>query len=262
MGAKGICSSARTMSGLFNAYEEDFNDTVRGLREGCSNLQADIDAQSAHEKDPTRIYHPPPATGPLSRAQQLQVVQQSLSHAKDLLTSMTYEMTDIASSEGAVAKEKVEEFRKICNTLDGEVARLRQSCNAADRADLLRFGDSAAASGAGDTFMTEADAHTQAHRLLALETTEKLQGGTNTLRKAEAYLAQTNSLGSESLRTLRTQTEQIAHVHEVTVDIDAEISRARVLLNQMQRTAIKHKLWLVGIIFSLVSLIFLFSYLH
>ncbi|CAJ1025329.1 Vesicle transport v-SNARE protein N-terminus, putative [Leishmania lindenbergi] len=250
------------MSGLFNSYEEDFNDTVRGLREGCSKLQADVEAQSAHEKDPTRIYHPPPATGPLSRAQQLQVVQQSLSHAKDLVTSMMYEMTDVEPSHRAATKEKVEAFRRTCNSLDHEVTQLRQSCSAADRADLLRFGSSTATGGTGDSFMMEADADTQAHRLLALQTTEKLQGGTNTLRKAEAYLAQTNSLGHESLGTLRRQTEQIAHVHETTHDVDAEISRARVLINQMQRTAIRHKVWLIGIIFLLVSLVVLLLYLR
>ncbi|KAG5478766.1 hypothetical protein LSCM1_06170 [Leishmania martiniquensis] len=250
------------MSGLFNCYEEDFNDTVRGLREGCSKLQASIDAQAAHDEDPTRIYHPPPATGPLSRTQQLHVVQQGLSHAKDLLTSMMYEMTDASPPERAVMKEKAEAFRKTCNALDGVVAQLRQSCNAADRADLLRFGASAAAGDAGDVFMTEADAKTQSHRLLALQTTERLQGGTNTLRKAEAYLSQTNTLGSESLNTLRMQTEQIAHVHEITNDVDAEISRSRVLINQMHRTAIKHKLWLVAIILLLFTLIFLFLYLR
>ncbi|KAG5478570.1 hypothetical protein GH5_05496 [Leishmania sp. Ghana 2012 LV757] len=250
------------MSGLFNSYEEDLNETVRGIREGCAKLQADIDAQSAHDEDPTRIYHPPPATGPLSRAQQLQVVQQSLSHAKDLLTSMMYEMTDVSPSERAAMKEKAEGFRKTCGSLDQEVAQLRQSCNVADRADLLRFGVSAAAGGTGDAFTTEADADTQSYRLLALQTTERLQGGTNTLRKAEAYLGQTNHLGRESLNTLRMQTEQIVHVHEAVNDVDAEISRARVLISQMHRTAVKHKLWLVAIILLLFSFVFLLFYLH
>ncbi|KAK7196055.1 Qb-SNARE protein [Novymonas esmeraldas] len=245
------------MSGLFNSYEEDFNDSVRGLREACAKLQADFAAQTAHERDPTRVYHPPPATGPLSRSQQLQVVQQCLSHAKDLLTSMTYEMSDVAVSERAAAKEKVETFRKMCGGFDREVAELRQASNAADRADLLRFGGAAA----GD-FMTEADADTQAHRLLSLQTTEKLRGGTSTLHKAEAYLAQTNDLGRESLNTLRTQTEQIQHIHETTHEVDAEVSRSRALINQMQRTAIKHKLWLIGIILLLIGFILLLFYLH
>jgi vesicle transport through interaction with t-SNAREs 1 len=252
------------MSGLFNSYEEDFNDTVRGLREGCDKLQSSIAAQNAHEGDPSQVYHPPPATGPLSRAQQLQIIQQSLAHAKDLLTSMTYEMTDVAAAEKAATKEKVDSFRKTCSNLDKDVAQLRQSCNAADRADLLRFGANASASATGsrDAFMAEADSATQANRLLSLQTTEKLQGGTGTLRKAEAYLAQTNDLGRENLNALRIQTEQIAHIHETTHDVDAEISRSRQILNQMQRTAIKHKLWLVGIIIFLVGFILLLFYLH
>lgn len=252
------------MSGLFNSYEEDFSDTVRGIREGCAKLQHDIDAQHAHERDPSQVYHPPPATGPLSRAQQLQVVQQSLSHAKDLLTSMTYEMTDVAPEEKAATKDKVESFRKTCNSLDKDVAQLRQSCNAADRADLLRFGTNASAGVGGnrDAFMNEADAETQANRLLSLQTSERLQGGTNTLRKAEAYLAQTNDLGRENLNVLRTQTEQISHIHDTTHDVDAEISQSRQVLNQMQNTAIKHKLWLIGIILLLVGFIILLFYLH
>ncbi|KPA83812.1 hypothetical protein ABB37_02025 [Leptomonas pyrrhocoris] len=252
------------MSGLFNSYEEDFNDTVRGLREGCERLQGGIDAQNTHVGDPSQVYHPPPATGPLSRAQQLQVIQQSLSHAKDLLTSMTYEMTDVAAAEKAATKEKVESFRKVCGGLDKTVAQLRQSCNAADRADLLRFGANASVgvSGGRDAFMDEADSATQANRLLSLQTTERLQGGTGTLRKAEAYLAQSNELGRENLSVLRTQTEQISHIHDTTHDVDAEVSRSRQILNQMQRTATKHKLWLIGIILALVGFILLLFYLH
>lgn len=253
------------MSGLFNSYEEDFNDTVRGLHESCGKLQGTIDAEQIHDRDPSHVYHPPPATGPLSRAQQLQLIQQSLSHAKDLLTSMTYEMTDVAAEEKAATRAKVETFRKTCNMLDSDVARLRQSSNAADRADLLRFGvnaSSTANAGGRDAFMSEADVETQAHRLLALQTTERLQDGTGTLQKAEAYLAQTNDLGRENLNVLRSQTEQIAHIHETTHDVDAEISRSRQILNQMHRTAIKHKLWLIGIIVLLVGFILLLFYLH
>ncbi|KPI87138.1 putative Qb-SNARE protein [Leptomonas seymouri] len=252
------------MSGLFNSYEEDFNDTIFQLRESCRRMQSNIEAQKAHELNPSQVYHPPSSTGPLSRAQQLQIIQQSLSHAKDLLTSMTYEMTDVAAEERAAIKDKVESFRKTCSALDKEVALLRQSSNAADRADLLRFGSSAsaAASGGRGTFMAEADAETQASRLLSLQTTEKLQGGTSTLRKAEAFLAQSNDLGRANLSVLRSQTEHIVHIHETTHDVDAEISQSQRILNQMHHTAIKNKLWLIGIIVLLVGCIFLLFYLH
>ncbi|KAG5504481.1 hypothetical protein JKF63_04933 [Porcisia hertigi] len=250
------------MSSLFNSYEGDLDDTLRALREGCAKLQAGIDAQYKHEKDPTLVYHPPPATGPLSRAQQLQVVQQALSHAKDLLTSMTYEMSDLEPSERAATRERLDLHRKTCNRLDGEVAQLRQSCSAADRADLLHFGVSTADGGTRDPFVTEANTETQAHRLMALQTTQRLQGGTNTLAKAEAYLAQTNSLGRESLNTLRTQTEQIVHIQETTNDVDAEILQSRAIINQMQRTALRHRLKLIMLIFLLVAFILLLLYYH
>lgn len=255
-----VFPSVFIMSGLFNSYEEDCNDSIRQIKESLTKLRDGITAQEESKADVSKVYHPPPATGPLSRTQQIQAVQQSLSHVKDLITSMGYEANDLDPAQRAAAKEKVDHLRRDVVQLEQETARLRQASTAADRSDLLAFGSGAQREAGG--VVEAADAETQAHRLFAVQTTEKLQSGTQTLRKAEAFLAASNDLGRNSLNTLRSQTEQMQHIQETTHDVDEEVSRSRQVLNRMQRTALKHKLWLCSIIGLLLLFIFLLFYLH
>lgn len=253
------------MSGLFSAYEDDCKESLRRLSSTMDLIQESIQKQKAHEADPSLDYYPPPTTGPASRSQLLQETLQALSHVKDLITSMNYELNDMTDvQQRAEAKSLVEKYRKTVVALDRDVGALRLAVTQAERTDLLSFGRGAAAREDGNhpDVLSEADEATKAARLTALQTSERLQGGTRTLLKAEKYIAEANSMGRESLGTLRKQTEQIQHIHEVTRDVDGEIASSRQVLHGMQRTAIKQKLWLWGILLALLLVIGLLVYLR
>lgn len=241
------------MSGLFISYEEDYKKTLRQLDANVFLLRASIDKQNAHAKDPTFVYHPPPATGPTSRSQQLQDTQLHLAHLKDLITSMGYEASDLDPAQRASVKAAVDDYRRNVVALEREVSQLRQRCTAAERADLLHFGEGGDRAQSG--ILEEADAATRDQRLMSLQTTEKLQGGTSTLLKAEAQLHLSNVLGRDSLSALRSQTEQMHSIQMTTGNIDAEISQSREVIRRMQHTALKQKLCLFGTIFMLIALI-------
>lgn len=258
-----LFSRPRTMSGLFSSYEEDYKDSMRHLASLMKAAAETIDKQKAHEADPSVDYYPPPTTGPGSRSQLLQDALQTFAHAKDLITSMNYEVNDMTdATQRGEAKTLVDGYRKTIVALDRDMSALRQAVTQAERKDLLSFtkgpGEDAVPSGV----LSEVDESTKAHRLTALQTSEKMQGGTKTLLKAERYLAQTNAMGRESLGTLQQQTEQIQHIHDVTHDVDGEVSASRHVLHQMQRTALKHKLWLWGIIIALFLFLCLMLYLR
>lgn len=253
------------MSGLLKSYLEEFDGRMAKLNSEMAALRESIAAQEAHASNPTAVYHPPPATGALSRGQQMQAIHEDAAHAKDLLISMGYELHDVAGEERETAKAQVDSCRARAAPLDAEIPKLRQLCNQADRADLLGYGRGVSPGTGrreGDLLISEADEETKVNRLLALQTTERLQSGTTTLQKAEAYLAQANATGHEVVGALKKQTEQIGQVQGSVLDVDGELSYARQVMSDMQRTALKQKLQLIGIVLVLVAFIVLLFYLH
>lgn len=194
---------------------------------------------------------------------------------------MSYEANDLPVQRGArqQAKAKVNSYRNEISSYEQTIATLKTDIVSADRADLLAFG--VRAENAVEMHYTNdnnninnttwrnnashniapVDAATQAHRLTSLQTTQKLQGGTATLQRAERYLSSTNELGHETFSTLRQQGEVIHQIHMASGSVDDELSQARRVLNRMQRTAIKHKLYLLCIIIALFALIILMFYL-
>lgn len=257
----------QTMSGLFTSYEDDYKESASHLAAILAQVQETITRQRAHEADAAEPYAPPPSSGPASRPQRLQEGLQTLGHLRDLLTSMGYEANDLPDEgQRAAARAVIERYRRDLSGFEKEAAAMRQAVTQAERADLLSFGGSTTTGGDGGGgdgrgAIAEADEETRALRLTALQTSEKLQGGTSTLHKAERFLAQTNDLGRQSLGTLRTQTEQILNIHEMTHNVDAEISSARQIIHGMQRTALRHKLCLWGTILALIAFMGLLLYL-
>lgn len=253
------------MTSLISSYNDNVKDTLRELRAQIALLKDGIEQQRAHSKDATQYYTPPPPTGPLSRGHQLSTAQESLSYVKNLVSTMLYEANDLEPAMRIRVRDRVDDYRRTISRLEVEVNELRLKCTNADRADLMGFGREQGDSTGGDHadglgLDDDAHANTHAQRLAALHTSERLQGGTHTLLKAEAYLNKTNDMARDTHSTLRTQGEQISHIAVLTGDVDHEISQARRILNRIQRTAIKHKLYLCGIIAALFLLILIIIY--
>ncbi|EPY32284.1 vesicle transport through interaction with t-SNARE 1 [Strigomonas culicis] len=246
------------MSSLFTAYEEEYKSNVAQVRQTLGALRDDIAAQQANAADPSRPYRPPPSAGPQCRVQRVQLAQQMFAQSKDLVSSMSYEASDMAGPAQADARRAADQYRRELAQLEAEVQEARKACTAADRTDLLAFGGGERDSALGGA----ADADTQALRLTAVQTTERLQGGTKTLLQAEAYLNQANELGQNSLHGLRKQREVMVNIQNTTGEVDDEVSQARVVLRRMESTALKHKLWLFGIIFMLIVFLCIIIYIR
>ncbi|EPY43417.1 vesicle transport through interaction with t-SNARE 1 [Angomonas deanei] len=163
---------------------------------------------------------------------------------------MQYEALD-AGASAATYKTLVEQYRTQIQKVERGMTALKQQCTAADRKDLLAFG------GTDNVMGESADADTQAARLVAIKTTEKLQSGTKTLLQAEKYINQSQELGQQSLGNLRTQRETLENIQNTTHDVDGELLEARHIISGMQRTATKHKVYLWSLIALLVFFVVL-----
>ncbi|EKG08635.1 hypothetical protein TCSYLVIO_000206 [Trypanosoma cruzi] len=231
-------------SGLFALYEDDFNESSRQVRAAAAALQESL-------KQDSSTYEPPPTTGPQSRGHHCEVMQQGLAHMRELVTSMLYESNDVESGElRNEVRRRVEDYKQMVTVLEGELFRLRQDSKNAERMDLI--------SGGNDTL----DEANQEARAFMLENTQRLRQGTTTLERAERALHGASDLGTSTLSTLRTQTETVRHFHATVHDVDSQVMESRRLVNQMQRTAMKHKLWLIGIIVGLFVCIILGIYVR
>ncbi|RNF05609.1 vesicle transport v-SNARE 11 [Trypanosoma rangeli] len=220
-------------SGLFASYEEDFNENLQQVREAVAALQEAL-------KQDSNSYEPPPATGPRSRAHQCQVMQQGLVNMRELVTSMLYESNDVEAGEARnETRRRVEDYKKMVTVLEEELCRLRRESQDADRMDLITGGN--------DTL----DDATREVRVRALDNTEKLRQGTTALERAERTLHEAGDLGTSTFSTLRTQTETMRNFHSTIYNVDAELLESRRIVNQMQRTATKKRLCLMGIIAAL-----------
>ncbi|RNF17547.1 vesicle transport v-SNARE 11 [Trypanosoma conorhini] len=230
-------------SGLFASYEDDFNESSRQVRAAATALQESL-------KQNCSAYEPPPATGPQSRAHHCQVMQQGLAHMRELVTSMLYESNDVEAGEArSEARRRVEDYKRVVTVLEGELFRLRQESQDADRMDLITGGNDAL------------DDATLEARTRMLGNTQKLRQGTTTLERAERALHAASDLGTSTLSTLRAQTETMRNFNANIHGVDAEVMESRRIVNQMQRTATKRKLCLIGVIlaliFCVVGLVFL-----
>ncbi|CAJ05003.1 putative Qb-SNARE protein [Leishmania major strain Friedlin] len=244
------------MTTLFQAYEEEYRDGVRTIRDESEALRHSCDRKAAR-------YKAPPVTGPGSRVQRGAHLTTVLAQVRELVNSMEYEANDLPAAHRQTAKERIAEYRTNLRTLEEGIARLKADASAADRLDLL--GDierkTTSASGADEATAPGAlDDVTKAHRMVMLDNTAKFKDAAGKLLQAERLLNDTETVGNEALTSLRYQTETMQHIQETTIVVDEEVSDARRIISGMQKVMIKHKLILTAIIIVLLFLILVAIY--
>ncbi|KAG8339648.1 putative Vesicle transport v SNARE protein N terminus [Trypanosoma vivax] len=225
-------------SELFLRYEEDFQEADRKARETVQRLELTLTQDSPS-------YKPPPVSGPNSRPQLLQNLQQNVSALRDIVSNMSLEC-NVVEPAGVreEVKSRVEDYRRATALLEKDLALLRKKSRDADRFDLVSCGNA------------ELDDDTVEERTRMLGSTDKLRGGTSTLYKAEALLNTTNTIGGEALTALRMQTETIQHIHSTTQEVDAEVIDARRIVRQIRQTALRNKiLIIVAIVLTIATFI-------
>ncbi|ORC89120.1 vesicle transport v-SNARE 11 [Trypanosoma theileri] len=253
------------MSTLFQSYEEEYRDVVKNIQDGMTELRATLHRSGVDGRGSNGSSPAVPATGPGSRLQRGSQLTALITQVKELLNNMEYECNDVAVEQRPLLKERLTDCRKNARRLEEEIAKLRAECAAADREDLMgataKKGTGAGTAAAGSASNSLGlDDETAKHRLQMMQNTERVKQASNTLLRAEKLLNETEETGTAALGNLRTQTETLHRINATTIEVNEEISEARKILTRMQRTMVKHKIMLVGIILVLLFLIFVALY--
>lgn len=290
---------AAPMSTLLRVYEDEFREQTHALTDEIAGLRATLSSSHAHSstthtvgntEDSTNTNHTStspsvlangktaslshythaaPLTGSGSRAQRVAAITMMMTQLRKLVTDMEYESNDVPSSLRNSVKDRIASYKTQLRSLDEAISAVRKEASVADRKDLIGSGGggnsmrSGAMSVAGRsrvTEMQEMDVDTAAYRQSMRDNTAKIRGASNTLLKSEKLLNGTEQLGSEAMSALRTQTETMRHIHETTLVVDEEVTRARQIVRQMRRVMIKHKIILISIILVLILLIIVTIY--
>ncbi|CCF48837.1 hypothetical protein NDA11_001128 [Ustilago hordei] len=213
------------------------------------------------------------------------------SYASDLqqLKDSVCQKIDQAKSQNGEAKNstlrraemEVEEAEEVISQMDIEVQGFPQSVRSRYSVQIrgfkqevqaltkqVRAGLSASSGGArggndaayaDEDVDVEADAAT-ANRQRLLQGTASLEDGTRRLEESNRLALETEDLGADILRDLRSQREQIENSRDTLRQADQSIDRSSQTLSRMIRRAKQQKLVTIGIIVCLVLLILLILY--
>lgn len=244
------------MSSLLLLYQTEIQENLNVASKTAEALSSSIELQKAYRENPTIAYVPPPATGPQSRSYQIREALGRLSQTHELLNSMNSEISEQPASDRQRFQSITYNYQQEALRLEQKLGMIRDMVAAAEREDLLLFDNDEKSGSPGN----RVDNMTEIQRRNALTTTVKLQKGTNHLERAEALLNKTNIMGHETFQTLQVQTDQIRNIGDSVQDVDAEISQATVIMQNMKRTAIKHKLYLYGALGVLIFILLVFLF--
>lgn len=235
------------MSSLLLLYQSELQGKIEAITKVVESVTCSMHAQKAARTSAGVDYVPPPTTGPESRGELVRSAFSSLAEARELLPNVESEISALPSQEDRDRFRKtLEPFRGAIEGLQGTLTALREQVAAAERDDLLCFSRESAGKGVGESHRV--DIATEASRRSALNVTNKLYAGTSHLEKAEGLLHRTNASGHETMQTLRQQTDQIRGMGEEAGEIHEELSQATAILQDMHRRALRHKLYLYGVI--------------
>lgn len=163
---------------------------------------------------------------------------QSIDAAEEIVQSMELE----ARSLGGDAKQQlIAQAKDYKSGIAGLRTRLRtahRSSRAEEQArtELLR--------GTDPTLRLEAD--NQRDRLM--ETTERLNRGTDKLRAATQIALETEAVGASIMADLESQKQTIRHARGTLAGASAGLDRSKRLLSGMVRRALQHKVMMYAII--------------
>ncbi|SOV05809.1 related to VTI1 - v-SNARE: involved in Golgi retrograde protein traffic [Ustilago sp. UG-2017a] len=219
------------MSELFDSYASD----LQQLKDSVCQKIDQAKSQNGEAKKST-----------LRRA------EMEVEEAEEVISQMDIEVQGFPQSVRSRYSVQIRGFKQEVQALTKQVrAELSASSGGA------RGGhDAAYADEDGDV---EADAAT-ANRQRLLQGTASLEDGTRRLEESNRLALETEDLGADILRDLRSQREQIENSRDTLRQADQSIDRSSQTLSRMIRRAKQQKLVTIGIIVCLVLLILLILY--
>ncbi|GAC77144.1 hypothetical protein PANT_24d00062 [Moesziomyces antarcticus T-34] len=221
------------MSELFDSYASDLQQLKDGIRQKIDSAKS----QNGEAKKST-----------LRRA------EMELEEAEEVISQMDIEVQGFPQSVRSRFSVQIRGFKQEIQGLTKEV----------------RAGLASSSSGSGgaaynpayaddDADLEAADSAT-ANRQRLLQGTASLEDGTRRLEESNRLALETEDLGADILRDLRSQREQIENSRDTLRQADQSIDRSSKTLSKMIRRAKQQKLVTVGIIVCLVLLILLILY--
>ncbi|KAH9830517.1 vesicle transport v-snare protein vti1 [Rhodofomes roseus] len=218
---------------LFDSYESDFKQIIASIRE---KLDGDAKGEQTGATE--------------QRKAALRRVEMELDEADEMVSQMEIEIQGIPQSIRAsyqsrikAAKADLARYKKLSKDLHASTAR----------ADLLArspaFGTGSDPSIADDPYGDRSD------RTRLLAGTALLEDGSRRLQESQRIALETEEQGTDILRSLRVQREQIENSRDTLQRADTSIDRASGTLKKMIRRMYQQRVVTGAIILVLVLLI-------
>ncbi|KAG8779531.1 hypothetical protein FRC12_024143 [Ceratobasidium sp. 428] len=214
---------------LFDSYAQDFQQLINSIRE---KLEA-------------------PSSNGEQRKASLRRVEMELDEADEMISQMEVEIQSMPQSVRATYNTRVRGFKS-------ELARWKKSAKdlhlQSSRTELFTHGTS----GGDDPYSD--DATNQRTRLLA--GTQTLADSSRRLEDSHRIALETEDVGTDILRSLRVQREQIEHTRDTLQTADRSIDKASGTLKQMIRRMYQQRYvtWaIVAVLVILIGLILWFK---
>ncbi|SPO31361.1 related to VTI1 - v-SNARE: involved in Golgi retrograde protein traffic [Ustilago trichophora] len=221
------------MSELFDSYASDLQQLKQGIRQKIDLSES----QNGEAKKST-----------LRRA------EMELEEAEEVISQMDIEVQGFPQSVRSRFAVQIRGFKQEVQGLNKQLrAGLSSSSGGGAR------GGYDAAYADDDADLEAADSAT-ANRQRLLQGTASLEDGTRRLEESNRLALETEDLGADILRDLRSQREQIENSRDTLRQADQSIDRSSKTLSKMIRRAKQQKLVTIGIIVCLVLLILLILY--
>ncbi|KDN35856.1 V-snare-domain-containing protein [Tilletiaria anomala UBC 951] len=225
------------MADLFESYASDFASLTESIRSKLQHTGTDN------------------ATGEARKAS-LRRAQMEADEADEVLGQMDIELQNfpqsIKSRYALKVREAKTDLEKLKKEISGTLTAFSGSRSAYDpHAFGESGGDLEAGAGSNDPVL-------QRQRLL--QGTARLEDGSRRLDESNRIALETETLGADILRDLRSQREQIENARDTLREADGSIDRSSRTLTKMIRQAKRQKIVTAGIITVLVLLILLILY--
>ncbi|TFY76529.1 hypothetical protein EWM64_g7485 [Hericium alpestre] len=210
---------------LFDSYEQDFQQILQSIREK-------LDGEAKDER------------GEKKKAA-LRRVEMELDEADEMVSQMEIEIQGIPQSIKSqyqsrikLAKADLTRYKKVSKDMHSQVSRV----------DLL-------GSSRGAASPTSDEPYGSGDRTRLLTGTSILEDGSRRLQESQRIALETEEQGTDILRSLRGQREQIENARDTLRTADTSIGRASGTLKKMIRRMYQQRVVTAGIIVVLVLLI-------
>jgi vesicle transport through interaction with t-SNAREs 1 len=217
-----------TPTALFDSYEADFKGLMESVKERLEGAGTGEQRKAAMRR-----------------------VEKDLDDADEMITQMELEIQGMPQSirpqyAGRVKASKTELGRWKATAKDVHQAAARDAL-------LTRGGPGAATS----TQYPSDDPYGTSDRTRLLAGTQSLEDSTHRLQNSQRVALETEDIGTDILRSLRVQREQIEHSREMLGNAEGNVDRSSKTLKGMVRTMYKQRI-ITGAICAILVIIIIF----